>query len=155
YERALAIRERLAAAHPDQVRYQIDLAQSLSARYPGPKTFSDLQGYSDQLRRNADRLEAMVAAYPAAPEIRRALLELYHDFAYVRTGLGDMTGRLDCFRRSLDHLRRLPGPPGEIEDNEKVTILMSIADTLRAVGRSSEVLAQTTEAVALGERLVA
>jgi tetratricopeptide (TPR) repeat protein len=155
YVRALAIRERLAAAHPGEVRYQIDLAETLATHRPRPKALPDTRGYVEQLRRNADRLEKMGAAYPSAADIRHSLIDLYSQIGYFLNDLGDLTGRLGYFRLALDHVRRLPEPRSESDLSKETMILGGLVHTLSLLGRSSEALAPAKEVVALSEQLAA
>jgi serine/threonine-protein kinase len=155
YARALEIRERLAAAHPGQVRYQADLAESLATHRPLPKTISDTRSHVERLRRNADRLEKLVAAYPSAVEIRHSLLDLYGEIATSLNNFGDLTGRLEYQRLALNHVRRLPEPRSESDVSMEAGALGGIAYTLQLLGRPSEALPPAREVVALVEQLAA
>jgi tetratricopeptide (TPR) repeat protein len=155
YVRALAIRERLAVAHPGQVRYQADLAESLATHRPLPKSLPDTRGHLEQLRRNAIRLEKVVAAYPSSAEIRHSLIDLFGEIAAFLNDFGDLTGRLQYNRLALDHVRRLPEPRSESDLTKETMLLGGLVYALSLLGRSSEALAPAREVVALSEQLAA
>src|SRR5262249_17994501 len=104
--------------------------------------------------RNAQRLEGLVTAYPAVPEIRRSLAELYRLLAVYRGVGGDGDGRLRDLLRSRDVMEGMPTAPSDADLTLLCRIQSGIAETLAIQGRAAEALASWRKAVALGERLV-
>src|SRR5262249_32642178 len=107
WERALAIRRRLAQAHPDDLSYQIDLATGLSLGTILERGSSATNAAAvAERRRNAEQLEAMVAAYPDVPEIRKSLANLYNALANVLLE-HDPEGSFRYYQRSQQILARM------------------------------------------------
>jgi tetratricopeptide (TPR) repeat protein len=148
--RALGIRERLAAAHPEIVRYQIDLAESLS----DGTTLGALDANQlTDLRHNGERLQAMVAAYPTVPEIRRSLARLYNLLA------GDQAfaeGNLDVMLSFNQRSRQILEEATALTDADRL-LLFSIhwgtAHALGFLGRRGEALSARLKAAEIVERL--
>jgi tetratricopeptide (TPR) repeat protein len=154
YRRALAIREWLAAAHPDVVQDQIALAQCLSGPVTSEGSFADNKRIVDELRRHGERLEAMVAAYPGVPEIRRSLAWLYSMLAAYQGNEGDLEESLRSLRRSQQVLEGMTNP---LTNGDRVLLFrihQYSGDKLLSLGRRSEVLRSRREAAEHAERLV-
>jgi serine/threonine-protein kinase len=152
--RALAIRERLAAAHRDDLRYQIDLAESLTDNLNPEASFSDNKAIVAELRRNGQRLEALVAAYPSVPEIRGNLAVLYFRLAAFLGNELDIEGRLRSYQRGREVLEQIANAPNDPYLSLLRQIYWGMGEALTILGRPGEALAARRRAVELADQVV-
>jgi tetratricopeptide (TPR) repeat protein len=155
YERALAIRERLAARHPASLPMQVELASSLATPLPRPATLLAHKDYVERLRANAARLERMVEAYPSVAELRRSLALICVSIGVYTGNTGDIEGRMVAFQQTLEHLQRMPGGPGEKDVEAQLLVHLNRGYYLNCLGLLSEATGPVDEALELAERLVA
>jgi tetratricopeptide (TPR) repeat protein/predicted Ser/Thr protein kinase len=150
--RALAIRERLAKAHPDVVRDQINLAWSLVNPGTPEGSRTDDKPTVHQLRRNGERLKAMISVYPDVPEIRRYLADL-HRWLGVRLYIqGDIEGMLRAYKDCQQVLEGMPTPLTTFDRWLLALAHDGVGSALRSLGRPAEALPALRKAVELRER---
>jgi tetratricopeptide (TPR) repeat protein/predicted Ser/Thr protein kinase len=151
--RGLAICERLAAAHPDVIPYQIALADYLSHANTPYQSYANQGLTEDELRRNGERLEHLVAAYPDVPEIRRDLGSLYQSIALHFQWRGEVQKGLSYGQRSREVLEGI-SHQSDSDLQSLQSVYAYLGWSLEHSGRDSEALSARRKALELVERMV-
>jgi tetratricopeptide (TPR) repeat protein len=151
----LAIREKLAAAHPNEMRDQIALAESLSGNVTREGSWANNKAILAELRHNSQRLEALLAAHPDFPEIRRSLASLYGHLAAYLTNEDDYELSLSAYRRGQQVLEGMTTAPTDRDRLQLCRSHLAIGYALGNLGRRIEAISSCRKAVELAERFVA
>jgi tetratricopeptide (TPR) repeat protein len=106
YRKALAVRQRLAAASPDNVDLDSDLSESYSRISNMLTVAGDLSGSAENGRRAVALMEKVVARKPADAKVRNDLANTYVSLGDVLgnndlPNLGDPKGALELYRKAV------------------------------------------------------
>jgi tetratricopeptide (TPR) repeat protein len=156
YEKAHAIAEQLAAAKPDDLQAQRDLALSHSnlgevSRQTGD-TAAALRHYADSL----EILRRLAADEPTDPETQRQLTISLNHLGDVRLQLGDVAAAKTHYIESLNIRTKLASaePANQLAQRSRSISLIKLGDLSRQLGESAAARDYFNQHHALCQQLV-
>ncbi len=131
YLKALAIRERLAAAEPERADYQRDLSVSYSKMGDLYRDLGEGQNARDAYLKALAIAERLAAAEPERADYQRDLTVSNERLGDTYKANGDLAAAHEAFSRSLAHLRT----PGRGRAGARSTINWTLWVALTRLGR--------------------
>ncbi|MCA3449517.1 MAG: hypothetical protein INF92_03950 [Rhodobacter sp.] len=157
YQRSLGIRERLAAADPDNTGWQRDLSVSLDRVGDVQLAQGDLPGALQSYQRSLGIAERLAAADPGNAGWQRDLSVSLDRVGDVQLAQGDLLGALQSYQRSLGIRERLAAAdPGNAGWQRDLSVsLERVGDVQVAQGDLPGALQSYQRSLGIRERLAA
>ena len=154
HQRALALRESLAAVNAADPAIQRDLATTCDHLYSILAHMGDIPGAVAYQRRSLAIAEAMQARNPSGASERRTLGIAYHTAGEARIAVGDLPGARDSFTREVSTFEALlAADPASPRAQRDVALAYKVLGAVvEKMGDPAVALANYRKAAALDER---
>ena len=161
YRKALAIREPLASASPQDADIGVELSSSYKRIGELLQLAGDLNGSAAIYRKAVRLLEKLAVAHPASVPVRQALAEVYGFLGNVTgnndtSNLGDAKGAMELFQKARIIAEKLVAEDPASRDHRMFLSAdyFRIAGIQQAMGNNEGAAASFRQAIEMHEQLI-